>query len=223
MRRVPPPRAVLFDWDGTLVDNWPVIHRALNDTLVEFDHAPWTLAETMERVSRSQRDSFPVIFGARWEDARDRFYRRFTERHLQDLAVLPGAGTLLQMLSEADVWVGVVSNKRGDFLRREAAHLGWDKFFGRIVGANDAVEDKPSAAPVRLALAETAFEPGGDVWFVGDSATDVMTARNSGCAAVLVSQPGGSPVPLPSELVPDLAVDGLAALAGLVQLEHQSI
>ena len=29
------PRVVLFDWDGTLVDNWPVIHGALNDTLAE--------------------------------------------------------------------------------------------------------------------------------------------------------------------------------------------
>ena len=223
MSPVPPPRAVLFDWDGTLVDNWPVIHRALNDTLVEFGHAPWTLAETMERISRSQRDSFPVIFGARWEDARDGFYRRFTERHLSDLAVLPGAGDLLQLLADAKVWVGVVSNKRGDFLRRESAHLGWDRFFRRVVGANDAVEDKPSAAPVRLALAETAFEAGPDVWFVGDSGTDVMTARNSGCTAVLVNQPGGSPVPLPAGLAPDISVDGLPALAGLVQFEHQSI
>ena len=72
MPPINPPKAILFDWDGTLVDNWPVIHAALNETLISFGHRPWTLAETMERVSRSQRDSFPLIFGDRWEAARER-------------------------------------------------------------------------------------------------------------------------------------------------------
>jgi phosphoglycolate phosphatase len=27
------PKAVIFDWDNTLVDSWPVIHHALNETL----------------------------------------------------------------------------------------------------------------------------------------------------------------------------------------------
>lgn len=220
---IAPPRAVLFDWDGTLVDNWPVIYRALNETLIDFGHRPWTLAETMERVSRSQRDSFPSIFGDCWEDARDRFYRRFTERHLSDLSVLPGAIDLLHHLAGLKIWAGVVSNKRGDFLREEAAHLGWTHFFGSIVGASDAVEDKPSAAPVRLALAETVFAPSRDIWFVGDSATDIRTARSAGCVAVLVTQPGGSPMPMPADLTADLEVEGLAALAPLVRPPHYAI
>ena len=223
MSRPPTPRAILFDWDGTLVDNWPVIHRALNDTLVRFGHQPWTLVETMERISRSQRDSFPLIFGDDWEEARDHFYRRFTERHLVDLVVLPGAGDMLESLATSGIWIGVVSNKRGDFLRREAAHLRWERFFGRIIGATDAVEDKPSAAPVKLALADTAFGPTPEVWFIGDSATDVETARNAGCTAVLVRQEGGNPMPLPDGLEADLVVDGLRALPGLVRSHRDSI
>lgn len=218
-----PPRAVLFDWDGTLVDNWPVIHQALNETLIAFDLAPWTMAETMERISRSQRDSFPLIFGERWEAARDLFYRRFAACHLPALEVLDGARDLLDFLAEAGIWMGVVSNKRGDFLRREAKHLGWSGFFGGIVGANDAIEDKPSAAPVLLALADARIAPGPDLWFVGDSATDVQTARNAGCIAVLVRQPGANPTPLPAGLSADLVVDGLEKLAGLVRVRRQSI
>jgi phosphoglycolate phosphatase len=210
------PDAVLFDWDGTLVDNWPVIHGALNATLVAFGHAPWTMAETMERISRSQRDSFPLIFGERWEEARDLFYARFQERHLADLVTFPGAVDLLRLLAEAGTWMGIVSNKRGDFLRLEAAHLGWESFFGRIVGATDAVEDKPSAAPVRLALADSGLPSDARLWFVGDTSTDVLTARAVGCPAILVRHPGGSPVPLQSGVEPDLTVHGLAGLTGLV-------
>ena len=29
----PPPRAILFDWDNTLADNWAAIHGAMNVTL----------------------------------------------------------------------------------------------------------------------------------------------------------------------------------------------
>lgn len=220
---IPKPRALLFDWDGTLVDNWPVIHRALNDTLVHFNREPWTLAETMERISRSQRDSFPLLFGDKWEAARDRFYQRFTERHLRDLVVLPGAAALLEALSVGGLWMGVVSNKRGDFLRRESTHLRWDHFFGRIVGANDALEDKPSAAPVRLVLEGTPLELNREIWFIGDSATDVQTAHNAGCTAVLVNQPGGNPTPLPEKLKPHFSLDGLPALGDLVRSRLQSI
>ena len=30
--RLPRPRAILFDWDNTLVDSWVTIHEALNIT-----------------------------------------------------------------------------------------------------------------------------------------------------------------------------------------------
>ena len=40
------PKAVLFDWDNTLVDSWAVIHAALNETLTAMDHPNWTRAET---------------------------------------------------------------------------------------------------------------------------------------------------------------------------------
>ena len=45
---------------------------------------------------------------------------------------------LLQALSDSGVYLGVVSNKTGRFLRAELAALGWDHYFGKLVGAGDA-------------------------------------------------------------------------------------
>ena len=53
------PDAVLFDWDNTLVDSWPIIHAALNDTFDTFDKKRWSLSETKRKVKHSLRDSFP--------------------------------------------------------------------------------------------------------------------------------------------------------------------
>src|SRR5947207_1478268 len=35
--RLPRPRAILFDWDNTLVDSWVTIHEALNITMAAMD------------------------------------------------------------------------------------------------------------------------------------------------------------------------------------------
>src|SRR5581483_4133747 len=142
------PRAVLFDWDNTLVDNWPTIHDALNATFAAMGHPAWSLAETRERVRASLRDSFPNMFGDRWEAARDIFYARFEACHIETLAPLPGAEPLLGELHARGVYLGVVSNKTGAYLRKEAAALGWERHLTRLVGAQDAVRDKPDRAPV---------------------------------------------------------------------------
>src|SRR5208337_4258189 len=81
---------------------------------------------------------------------------------------------------------GVVSNKAGAFLRREVTHLGWDGFFGSVVGAGDAGADKPHPAPLLLALRRLARAASGTVWYMGDTALDMQAARAAGVTAVLI-------------------------------------
>jgi len=184
--RPPMPRAILFDWDNTLVDTWPCIMRAINETLVTMGQAAWTEAECKARIARSLRDSFPELFGERWQEARDVFYAAFRAFHIEMLAPLPGAQALLSGLARQGVYLAVVSNKTGDFLRAEAAHLGWDRFFGALVGAGDAARDKPATDPVHLALDGSGLRAGDGVWFVGDNLVDMQCAAESGCLRVLL-------------------------------------
>ena len=209
------PRAILFDWDNTLVDSWPAIHDALNFTLEAFGLAPWSLDEIRSRMGKSLRDTFPALFGAGWKEAEQVFYRRFAGCHLECLRSRPGAGQMLAELQGAGLYLGVVSNKRGDYLRREAAHLGWRDYFGRIVGANDAAEDKPAKAPAAMALAGSGVSPGRQVWIAGDTGVDLECASNAGCLPVLVRELG----PQPGEFAghpPTVHVSDCQALCKLV-------
>ena len=180
------PRAVLFDWDNTLVDSWATIADALNTTLETFGHAPWTMPEVKTRVRKSMRESFPALFGARADEAAMVFYRRFEAIHVAMLTPVPGAAEALAELSAAGFYLAVISNKKGEFLRREAAHLGWSGYFGRLVGALDAAEDKPAPAPVVMALEGSGVAPGADVWIAGDTDIDMECARNATCVPILV-------------------------------------
>ena len=147
------PRAILFDWDNTLVDTWATIHDALNFLMRAMDRAEWSLAETRERVRLSLREAFPLYFGERWEEARDIYLARFRAIHLERLTPLPGRESMLRNLAGQGIYLGVVSNKTGDLLRREVTRLGWTNLFGSIIGAGDASLDKPACEPVHLALA----------------------------------------------------------------------
>jgi phosphoglycolate phosphatase len=184
--RLPRPRAILFDWDNTLVDSWVTIHEALNVTMAAMDKPLWSIEQTKERVRLSLRESFPRHFGERWEEARRIYLDKFSAIHLDRLTALPGCGELLEGLAGEGIYMGVVSNKTGALLRREADQLGWSTLFGAIVGAGDAEADKPDAAPVRLALEPSGIGAGETVWFVGDTGVDIECARNSGCVPVLL-------------------------------------
>ena len=64
--------------------------------------------------------------------------------------------------------------------------MGWDRFFGPVVGAGDAVADKPAAAPLLLALQQMAHPADPSVWYIGDTTLDMQAARAAGVTAVLI-------------------------------------
>lgn len=182
----PPPRAVIFDWDNTLVETWPTITRCYNAVFSAFGMAHWTEDEARARAHGSLRDAFPVLFGPRWEEAREVFYDTFNACHLETLRPVDGAADLLRDLVARGLYLAVVSNKTGPALRAEVRHLGWDTIFARVVGATDAPRDKPAPDPVGLALAGAVMPPDDAVWFVGDTVVDLQCAHVTGCIPVLV-------------------------------------
>jgi phosphoglycolate phosphatase len=178
------PSILLYDWDNTLVDGWAGIAAALNAVFDTFAMPRWSVDDTRARVRVSLRDSFPVMFGAEWERARDIFYATLEEGHLRHVAPMPGVP---DALAAGAAWPqGVVSNKAGRFLRAEVTHLGWAGHFGAVVGAGDASADKPDPAPIVLALDRLRRTADRSVWFLGDTALDMETARAAGVTAVLL-------------------------------------
>ena len=192
------PSVLLFDWDNTLVDSWTILQQAL-----------WTVADTKNRVRVALKESFPVMFGDAWEQARDIFYDRFRADHLSHVAPMDGVEAMLR----AGVgWpLGVVSNKAGSFLRDEVVHLGWTGHFATVVGAGDAARDKPAPDPILLALEQLERAADRSVWYLGDTASDMVAARAAGVTAVLVgdaAHDGGV-----EQAAPDLHVHSAHELA----------
>lgn len=178
------PTTLLYDWDNTLVDAWAGVTAALNAVFIAFAMPPWSVQDTRARARTAVRDSFPAMFGDRWQHARDLFYAALEDQHLLHVHPMPGAA---EALAAGTTWPqGVVSNKTGRFLRAEVAHLGWAAHFRTVIGAGDAQADKPDPAPIQLALRQLGQAAGPQVWYLGDTALDMQTARAAGVTAVLI-------------------------------------
>lgn len=180
------PKAILFDWDNTLVNTWRTVFEAINAARKAVNRPPFTIEEFWQRPHHSMRDTAFDLFGEHIEKGERVFYETVEKSHLQTISVLEGAEALLNDLKSHGIYVGIVSNKDGHHLRKEVAHLGWNPHFRRVIGARDTKEDKPSPIPVLAALQDSAISPSHDVWFVGDSIVDVHCARASGCVPIVV-------------------------------------
>jgi len=181
------PTALIFDWDNTLVDSWATIHEALAVTFTHFGHKPWSMDEVKDQVRQSLRDSFPHYFGDKWEEARDIYLGNFEAIHLERCKPLAGASELLnRMTHEWGLPAGIVSNKTGRLLRKEVDYLGWSAHFVSVLGAGDAVSDKPNPAPVEIIRKELTSPEAHNIWFVGDTDIDMACAHHSDCRAILI-------------------------------------
>jgi len=186
LQNLPKPKAVIFDWDNTLVDTWPLIHAAIDKTMTLMGHQPWGFEKVRDTVHKSMRESFPEIFGDEWEKAGEIYKDAYRSMHLEKIMLLPKALELINELESKGITQFIVSNKMGPTLRKEAAKIGVEKKFFALIGAGDSNNDKPHKDHVDLALLGSDLDPAKDeIWFIGDTIADVECAYNSGCRPIV--------------------------------------
>lgn len=185
------PQAILFDWDGTLVDSYQWLLAIHNRVRVRMGAAPWNDQEFRFYMHYSSRDLYPVIFGEDAPKALEILQDELKHDNKDGMAPIPYAADLLEALKAQDLPLGVVSNKTHAGLTRDVVYYDWAPYFKGIVGAGRALRDKPAPDPAMLCLHEMGFMPNDldqphNIWFVGDTDTDVECAEAAGFYTVVV-------------------------------------
>ena len=180
------PKAILFDWDNTLVNNWDPIIISYNETLKSLGLKKQSKEETLKNAKYSLRETFPRVFKDDWKKAKKIFYVVFKKIHLKKIKPMPKAEKILKIIKKKKIACGVISNKDGDLLRKEINKLGWKKYFKIFVVANEAKKDKPSKYPLLLALNKISLKPNKNIWYVGDNEIDVEFAKNNKCSSIFI-------------------------------------
>ncbi len=218
-----PQTAVLFDFDGTLVDTTELIYQSLRHATREILGREVSREALMANVGQPLPRQMELLVGyGPGEDAElaERLlesYQIHNEAHHDDLIrEFPEVEASLARLRSAGIKLAVVTSKRRpsvDLALKSFPTLGTvtDSF----VTMEDTAEHKPHPAPLLKALELLGNVPPGEAAYVGDSPHDVAAARAAGTTSVAVSWGAFSEEALraaePDYLVPNLdsAVDVL--------------
>ena len=208
MKALPRPlRAVLFDWDGTIVDSAEASFRCYV-RLFESYRIPFD----RERFQRTYSPDWYRTYAALglpkecWDEADDRWLGFYAG---EENVMLGGAREALARLQQAGLALGIVTSGSRPRVAREIEGLGLRGLFGAVISAEDVEKRKPDPEPIVRGL-EILAVPAGAAAYVGDSPEDVEMARAAG--VYVVGVPG--PFPNREELRasrPDLVCDSLDA------------
>ena len=193
------PNALIFDLDGTLVDTAPDLLSATNAVLRSEGRGevdPATLRHMVGFGARSLITQAMAATGAPVADDRlpelvDRFLIHY-RAHIADESV-PFAGveeTLEALLAEGR-HMGVLTNKPHEMAELLLKALKLDRFFPVIYGAGRMSYVKPDARIFHDVVRDLGAGAG---IMIGDSITDVATARAAQAPVILVSY-GYTPEP----------------------------
>lgn len=183
-----PFRAVLYDWDGTLLNSAETSFRCYQGVFsslgLGFDRADFERTYSPNWYRTYRAVGLPE---ARWAEA-DRLWLEHYGRQPGEL--VPGAREALGRVSRRELAQGLVSSGDGRRVRQELLSHGLEAFFGAVVCGGETEGRKPDPEPLRLALARLGVDP-GEAAYLGDSPEDVEMARAAGVFSVGV--PGGFP------------------------------
>lgn len=177
-------RAVMFDLDGTLVDSLDDIAESMDSTLAELGLAPHTRDAYCQFIGDGVRllakRALPPDRrdGASVNDCVARMQRIYGERLTRHTRPYPGIAELLAQLTERGVVMAVLSNKRHHLTQRTVDELFQTTHFATVVGQREDVPKKPDPTAARQ-IANTLRIPTNQWLYVGDTSTDMDTARNA--------------------------------------------
>lgn len=203
---------VVFDLDGTLVETAPDLTNATNHVLALADLPPVEPGLIRPHISFGARAM--IVEGLRLhgrslpEPEVDRLLARFLAHYSDNIAVdshaYPGLEAALTALAERGARLAVCTNKQERLSRQLLEALGLATRFQGLAGRDTFPVCKPDPEHLRGAI-RLAGGDAGDAIMVGDSDTDIRTAKAAGIPVVAV--PFGYTEVHVRHLGPDLVIE----------------
>ena len=185
-----PVDLLIFDLDGTLVDSLQDIAESLNFCLELLGLPTYAVANYRYMVGegipklceRAVGQTHPHLVARLAELARA-VYRT---RAVQHTRPYPGIPALIHRLGAQGIKLAVLSNKPHELTIRVVEAFWPRGCFAAIYGYIEDENRKPSPVYLRRICAELGIAPAA-VWLVGDTPTDIETARAAGAIGIGVT------------------------------------
>ncbi|MBI4469089.1 MAG: HAD family hydrolase [Acidobacteria bacterium] len=178
--------ALLFDWDGTVVDTFSsgfaAFEKVFSHFGLAFSHSDFLQHYSPNWYRFYERMDLPE---RHWEEA-DQLWRAAYDPTSPSL--MPGAAPALRELTARGYLLAVVTSGHRTRVERELRHTGLADCFQTVV-CGDQVEEMKPAPEALLKAAKLLSTPPSRCVYIGDAPEDVEMGRRAGALTVAVSSP----------------------------------
>ncbi len=180
-------KAILFDFDGTVMDtadaiirSWQHTYKVIDGLEKDPEHIRKSFGEVMEVTMKREFPNTPF-------DEAIQIYRNYQKEIFADaIKPFPGMKETIKTLYERGIRMAIVTSRTKRSLMDGLRVNGMMEYFPVSVTCDDTDEHKPSPAPAQIAMKQLGVEP-SECILIGDSYYDFGCAHSAGVKAALVS------------------------------------
>jgi beta-phosphoglucomutase family hydrolase len=185
------PRGVVFDLDGTIVDNMSLHARAFEEFTRRHELPPFDESIRARIDGKRNRDIFPILFGRelppedvrRFSEEKEALYRELSRGRIRPLR---GLERLLSLLEQRRIGIAIATSAPAENVPHTLGELGLAPRFPHVVRSDTVPRGKPHP-DVFLAAADLLGVPPSDCLAFEDAPIGVVAARAAGMSCVAIT------------------------------------
>lgn len=174
---------IIWDWNGTLVDDVAVSVDCVNDMFRRFNMPLTTVDEYLTVIGPSLEEYYGRYFDMTQHTMPEllELFQHYYKLRTNQLTLMNGAYAALKKFAESGKNQYIVSSFEQSALENSVNILGVRNFFTVISGADD-INCGPKSKRARQIVKKSQ-----KAVLIGDSVCDYITASEAGCDCVLIS------------------------------------
>lgn len=181
---------IMFDLDGTLIDNREAILEAYGEMTKEFGYPMPKTEWIYTRIGLPLPGTLKIVSNNADDDVINRMIDSFRDHYLRccdhGVRMLDGAEELLKFLKSNGFKVALASTKGDKGLQELIGRMKIDHYFDIVTGLRPGFAPKPDPSQLLYIIDKLGVEKRRSM-YVGDTPVDVAAARNAGVRSVAVA------------------------------------
>lgn len=172
-------KALLFDFDGTLLDTNELIILTFMNILEEKFPGQYSSKDCLKFIGPSLKETFDELTPGETEVMVEKYLEWNAAHHDELIKEYDAVVSTLEQLKEMGIRLVIVSTKRRVGIEKGLQAMGAMHLFEFYIGLDDVAFVKPHPEPVLLALEKLGLEK-EDVIMIGDNSHDIEGGKNAG-------------------------------------------
>ncbi len=199
-------KAVLFDFDGTIMDTNAVIMNSWQYTFEKIKG----MREEESRILKTYGEPLTTSVEKLMPDVDTEFavrtYREYQRMNFEnEIEIFDGTVEILRELKRSDLKLAIVTSRLKKTTMEGVNKFGLNEYFDTIVTMEDTQKHKPEPEPILEALRRLEIRP-CEAIMIGDSKFDIMCAYNADVKSVLVDWSVASKSGMDIDVKPDYRI-----------------